>query len=110
MQVGLGDFDVVSEHLVESDLERRDASSRALIGLDSGDEILASVAKGAKGVQLFIDAGEDDRIFVEANRGFLDDRRKNIGAQVAAIVPLLRDVAQTTAHWCVVERSPNVGH
>ena len=50
--VGVGDFDVVAENLVEADFQVRDAGPLGLLGLVAGDPLLAAAGQLAQGVQL----------------------------------------------------------
>ena len=54
--VRVRDFDVVAEDAIVSDLERRDAGSRALGRLDLGDPVLPAVAQGPQLVEGRVDA------------------------------------------------------
>ena len=48
LAVGVGDLDVVAEHLVEADLQARDARPLGLLGLVAGDPLLAAVGQLAQ--------------------------------------------------------------
>ena len=48
MGIGFAHFDIIAEDIVETDLERVDARSLALAGLQAGNPILAASANGAQ--------------------------------------------------------------
>ena len=52
LAVGVGDLDVVAEHLVEADLEIRNAGPLGLLGLIAGDPLLAAAGQFAQVVEL----------------------------------------------------------
>ncbi len=87
MLVGVGDRDVVAEHLVVADLERLDAGARALGGLDLGNGVLAAVAKAAELVELRIRAGADARLVADGGGRPLDERGSHLLGEVDAAIP-----------------------
>src|SRR5258707_3711092 len=60
MQVGLGNFDVVAENMVEADFKRSDVGALALALFHGGDNLLAVLAEVAQLVELGVEAAADD--------------------------------------------------
>ena len=79
MQVGLGDFDVVAEDVVEADLERLDAGAGALAGFDLGDELAAVLAEVAQFVELGVVAGADGAAVGEVDGRLVGDGTAGCG-------------------------------
>src|ERR1043166_4510707 len=84
----VGDFDVITEDLVESDLERADAGALPLARLQAGDVLLAAVARVLQLVQLAVEPGAD-RVAVLETRGWaVDERAGELFAPVAGPIEL----------------------
>ena len=74
MQIGFGDFNVVTENVIESHLQRRDAGALALALLDLRDVLLAVAAEVAQLVQCRIDAGANHAAIGERQRRLVFQR------------------------------------
>ena len=68
VKVRLRDLDVVAEHLVEADLERRDARPRPFVALNSRDRVLPTVAKLAQLVELAVHVRQNARLVSDRQR------------------------------------------
>ncbi len=84
--VGIRDFDVIAEHLVEADLEAGDAGPRGLLGLIGGDPLLAPHRQVAQRVQLAAEAGPDEAPLAAYQRAFVEQGRFELAANVGAEV------------------------
>src|SRR5258707_10859700 len=60
MQVGLGDFNVVAEDVVEADFEGGDVGALALALFHGSDDLFAVLAEVAQLVELAVEAAADD--------------------------------------------------
>src|SRR6266478_8237042 len=60
MQVGLGNFNVVAENMVEADFKRSDVGALTLALFHGGDDLFAVLAKIAQLVEFGVKAGAND--------------------------------------------------
>ena len=89
VQVRLRDLDVVAEHAVEADLERRDPRPRALALFHLGDDLLARAADraAARRARRSTPSRIDAAVAGERRR-LVDERRARCVAQIGQIVEL----------------------
>src|SRR3989441_2798558 len=80
--VGVRDLEVVAEHPVEPDLERRDTGALALPRLQRGDVLLAAVARVLELVQRPVMAGSDGVAVRELSRRAVHEGAGELVAQV----------------------------
>src|SRR5439155_1761540 len=80
--VGVRDLDVVAEHLVEADLERRDTGALALPRLQRRDVLLAAVACVLELVERLVMAGPDGVAVRELSRRAVHEGAGELVAQV----------------------------
>src|SRR5262245_13703242 len=96
MQIGVRHFDVIPEHLVEPDLERRDTSSRTLFRLNARKCGFAAVAKLAERVQLGVDTRRDRRLVGSDGEGRpISQRGSDLLGELAAVIPLVAETRQS---------------
>ena len=89
-QVRLRDLDVVAEHAVVADLQRRDAGARALALLHLGDDLLAGAADRAQLVELRVDAVAREPAVARQRRRIVERASLDRVADVGEIVELAR--------------------
>ncbi len=92
--VGLGDFDVVAEDVVEADLQRLDAGAGALAGLDLGDDLAAIAAKVAQFIEIGVAAGADRPAIGQVDGRLVGDGLKDAVAGFGHFVQTIMQVAQ----------------
>src|SRR3989454_11487772 len=80
--VGVRDLEVIAEHPVEPDLERRDTGALALPRLQRGDVLLAAVARVLELVQPPVMAGSDGVAVRELSRRAVHEGAGELVAQV----------------------------
>ena len=66
--MGIAHFDVVAEHVVETDLQRRNAGRFALALLDAGEDLLAVCRNIPQVVEFDADARSDNTPFLNLVR------------------------------------------
>ena len=93
-EVRVGDLDVVPEHFVESNLERRDSSACSFLGLNARDRVAPTVAETAQVVEVGVDSGRDCRLVANRERRSLDERRTDLRREFRGIVPLRENFAE----------------
>ena len=92
--VGLGDFDVVAEDVVEADLQRLDAGAGALAGLDLGDDLAAIAAKVAQFVEIGVAAGADGAAIGQVDGRLVGDGLQDAVAGFGDFVQTFVQIAQ----------------
>ena len=84
--VGVGDLDIVAEHLVEPHPQARDARPLGLLGLITGDPLLAAVGQLAEGIQLGAESVADKPALATYQRTLVGqrpfERRTQLGAKI----------------------------
>ena len=60
LAVGIGDFDVVTEYLIEPDFQVWNAAALRLLGLIAGNPLLAAVGQFAQRIQVGVEAVADE--------------------------------------------------
>jgi len=60
MQIGLGNFDVIAEDVIETDFQRSDVGALALALFHGSDDLFAVLAEVAQLVQLGVEAAAND--------------------------------------------------
>ena len=95
--VGVRDFQIVSEHAVEADFERRDARAGTLVRLDRGNGVLAAVTQGTQLVEFRVDP-RCDRVFVADHQrwSFHQHVRESCGA-IRTVIPFGQEQPQYAA-------------
>ena len=84
LAMGVGDFDVVAENLVEADLERGNARPLALLGLIAGDPLLAAAGQLAQGVERLVVTVADEAAVAAGERAVVGQRRIEPAAEIGA--------------------------
>ena len=92
--VGIAHFDVVTEHVVEADLQRRDAGRFALALLDTGENLFTVRRDVTQVVQLDVDARSDDAPLLDLVRRIGIDLPLDPVAHLQAQVELVGQLPQ----------------
>ena len=79
--VGVRDLDVIAEHLVEADLQVRNARPLGLLGLIAGDPLLAAAGEFAEIVQLGVEAVANESAVARRKRAIVQQARLQHAAQ-----------------------------
>src|SRR5947209_1907194 len=82
--VRVRDLDVVAEDLVETDLQARDACAGDLVGLETGDPLLAAAGNGVQLVQFRVVATPNDAALPRTERRLINQGRVERFTQVGA--------------------------
>ena len=91
LALGVGDFQVVAEDRVESDLHRRDAGAAHRLGLVRGDPLLAAFGQLALRVELGVEAAANEAAVAGHKRAIVRQRRFELRPHVRTQVePLLQ--------------------
>ncbi len=88
VQIRLGDLDVVAEHAVVADFQRRDAGPRAFPLFHLGDDLFARAADAAQIVELGIDPVPREPAVARQRPWFVDERGLDAIADVHQVVEL----------------------
>src|SRR5215218_993333 len=94
----MGDLEVVAEHLVEPDLQRRDTGALPLSLLQRCDVLPPTVPQGTKLVEVRVIARTNDSTFSEGYRQSIGQSRGERGAQIGEHVELIGSLHQRKAH------------
>ncbi len=86
MQIGFGDLDVISEYIIEANLERLNTGACALARFDLRDVLFAIAADVAQLIQLGIVTISDRAPIGEIDRWLVGDRGQNPFAQLRHFV------------------------
>ena len=97
LPIGVRDLDVVPEHAVVADLERRDAGAHSLFRLQRGDRILAPAHDRAQVVERGIHALSDRLAIAVRKRRARDERGPDLGGEVRGVVPRRADTGKCAA-------------
>jgi hypothetical protein len=88
VQVGLRDLDVVAEHPVEPDLERRDAGAGPFGDFHLGDHLPPRLADGPQLVDLGVEPVAREAAVAGQGRRLVDDRARDHLPQIREVVEL----------------------
>ncbi len=92
-EIRFRDLDVVAEHAVVADFERRDAGACTFGLFHRGDGFAAAAADGADLVELGVDAVANQAAVSRDSRRFVDERRCNAIADISELVDFRRKTA-----------------
>ena len=92
--VGLGDFDVVTEDVVEADLQRLDAGAGAFASLDLRDDLAAIAAEIAQLVEIGVEARADGAAVRQVDGRLIGYARQDAVAHLGDFVETVVQVAQ----------------
>ncbi len=92
--VGVGDLDVIAEHLVVADLQTGDAGPQDLVGLEASDPVLAAGGDLVQFVEVGVVSPADDAALARAHRRIVDQGRLERFAQIGAQLEPGLQVAQ----------------
>ena len=96
-QIGLGNFDVVAEDLVEADFQGVDAGAFALALFHGGDDLLAVLAEVAKFVEFGVIAGADHAGFGGGGWRLVGDGLFEFFADVCKFIDFVVEIAEEIA-------------
>src|SRR5215472_13254546 len=97
MQVGLGNFDVVAEDLIEANLERADARALALALFHCGDDLFAVFAEVTQLVKFSVKAAANNPRFCRECRGLVGDSALKTFANIGEFVDFVMKAAEKFA-------------
>ena len=103
-RVGVGDLQVVAEHLVEADLERGNAGALALTLLERGDVLPAAVAERAQVVELAVEARADHATIAEGGRRTILEAAPELGGEIGEQIELVHRIGQGGRRTAVGQR------
>src|SRR5882757_10574657 len=97
MQIGLGNFDVIAEDVIETDFERSDVGALALALFHGSDDLLAVLAEIAQLVEFSVEAGANDARLGGQRGRFIGNGVFKKFADVGEFVDLIVNAAKKIA-------------
>ncbi len=94
MEIGLGNFDVVAENLIEADFEGIDAGALAFALFHGGDDLFAVFADIAKLIEFGVIAGADHAGFAGGGGRLVGEGAFEFFADVGEFVDFLVEFAE----------------